>query len=145
MKRNYLGVVERIKEIALAHPQVNSVDEGRVLEFDTKKASLFPRVFIRTDSSPILGGQGTVLISVNFSLLVMDRLNAKRSNVMDVMNTNHTIAMGILATLNKEQLTRTYDNPTLLPLYDYQDTQTAGWIAPISVYLDTVYECYPVP
>lgn len=145
MKRNYQGVLERIKTVALAHPQVNSADDGRELEFDVKKASLFPRVFIRTDTGAVVGGLGTVELTVTFSVLVMDRLNTKRTNAVDVLNSTHSIMTDFLATMNKEQLIRTVDNPSFVPLYDYQDTQTAGWIATLVVYLDSGFECYPVP
>lgn len=145
MKRNYQGVVNRIKEIAEAHPQINSADDGRELEFDTKKTNLWPRLFLRTEASPIVGGLGSVELSVDFTILLMDRLNTERSNVIDVMNMTHSALTDVLAVLNKEQLIRVSDNPTMTPLYDYQDTQTSGWQVGIRVYLDSGFECYPVP
>lgn len=143
-KLNYQGVVERIKAIALAHPQVNSADDGRELEFDVAKTSLWPRVFIRTDGSGILGGQGTAEPYVTFSILVMDRLNTDRSNMIDAMNITHSIMLAFLATMNKEQLIRYETSPTMSPLYDYQDTQSAGWTVTVRVYLDVALLCYPV-
>lgn len=145
MKRNYQGVLERIKTVALAHPQVKSADDGRELEFDVKKTNVWPRVFIRTDSSNVVGGEGTVELSIVFTILVMDRLEADRSNVVSVMNETHSILTDILATLNKEQLIRVTDNPIITPLYDYQDSQSSGWQVPVQVYLDQGFECYPVP
>ena len=144
MKQNYQGTVERIKEIALAHPQVNSAEDGRELEFDVKKKNLWPRVFIRTDASGIVGGMGTAEPYVAFSILVMDRLNTDRSNMIDVMNTTHTIMLAFLATLNKEQLIRFENSPAFNPLYDYQDSQAAGWSLTTRFYLDVNLECYPV-
>lgn len=144
MKRNYQGVLERIEDIALAHPQVNSFDSGRDLEFDVNKTDLWPRVFIKTESSLVVGGQGTVELVVLFSMLVMDRLNTERTNVVSVLNQNHSIATDILATLHKEAITRVSDGATLNPLYDYQDTQTAGWGVSVRAYTDIGFECYPV-
>ena len=144
MKRNYQGTVERIKEIALAHPQVNSAEDGRELEFDVKKKNLWPRVFIRTDASGIAGGLGTAEPYVVFSILVMDRLNTDRSNVLDAMNVTHAIMMSFIATLNKDQLIRLENSPTFDPLYDYQDSQSAGWTLTTRFYLDANLECYPV-
>jgi len=144
MKRNYQGVVERIKEIALAHPQVASADDGRELEFDVTKKNQWPRMFLRTDSSDILGGQGSAEITVTFTMLVMDRLNTKRTNVIDASNVTHQIMLDILATLNSEQLIRVEDGLTLNPLYDYHDAQAAGWDVTITVYLENELKCYPV-
>ena len=146
MKRNYLGVVSRIKEVALAHPQINSADDGRELEFDTTKKNIWPRFFIKTVVAPVLGGLGSVELAIDFSVLLMDRLNAKRNNTLDVMNLTHSVLTDVLATLNKEQLIRVEDNPTMAPLYDYHDTQTSGWqIANLRVYLDSGFKCYSVP
>jgi len=141
MKRNYQGVVKRIKQVAEAHPQINSADDGRELEFDVGKKQLWPRVFIRTDSSDIIGGDGTVELTVNFTLLIADRLKANRDNIVDVLNTTHGAMTDILATLHKEQLIR-LDNKTATPLYDYQDSQSAGWSIPITVWLDDGFKCY---
>jgi hypothetical protein len=144
MKRNYQGVVERIKTVALAHPQVKSADVGRELEFDINKSNIWPRVFLKTEGSAVIGGQGTVELVILFSMLVMDRLKTDRTNIIDVLNQNHSIATDILATLNKEQLIRIEDGATLTPLYDYQDTQTAGWEISLRVYTDIGFECYLV-
>jgi len=141
MKRNYQGVVKRIKEIAEAHPQVNSADDGRELEFDVTKRMLWPRVFLRTESSDIIGGDGSVELTVNFTLLVADRLKADRGNIVDVLNTTHAIMTDVLASLHYEQLVRLVDM-TATPLYDYQDSQSAGWSIPITVWLDVGFECY---
>jgi uncharacterized protein YggE len=145
MKRNYQGVLNRIKAVATAHPQINSVDTGRELEFDTTKLNQWPRFFIRTETSPVVGGQGSVEISVNFTFLLMDRMNTKRTNTDEVLNLCHSALTDVLATLNKEGLIRVTDNPTMSPLYDYQDTQTAGWQVGVRVYLDSVFQCYNVP
>lgn len=144
MKRNYQGVTERIKTVALAHPQVNSADIGRELEFDTKKNNVWPRFFVRVEDAPIVGGQGSVELRVNLTFLIMDRLKADRSNVEDVMNQNHSILTDILATLHKDRIVRAEDGFALSPLYDYQDTQTAGWQCPVRVYLETGFQCYEV-
>jgi hypothetical protein len=145
MKRNYQGAIERIKTVALAHPQIKSADTGRELEFDVTKNNTWPRFFARTENSPITGGLGTVELSVNLTFLLMDRLKADRSNVQDVLNSNHAILTDVLATLNKEQLIRVEDNLTMEPLYDYQDSQTAGWQVGVRVYLDSGFQCYTVP
>lgn len=144
MKRNYQGVLNRIKVIALAHPQINSVDNGRDLEFDVTKSNQFPRFFIKTVDSPIIGGLGSVELVVNFAVLLVDRLNTKRNNTDDVMNLCHSAMTDVLATLNKEGLIRVSDSPTMSPLYDYQDSQTAGWQCGIRVYLDSGFDCYNV-
>ena len=141
-KLNYLGALERIESIAGAHPQVNSVDDGRELEFDTKKTDLWPRVFIRTESGSVLGGLGSATATAGFSLLVMDRLDTKRNNVRDVLNSTHSIMIDILATLHKNQVIRLEDNQTYSPLIDYQDTQAAGWTVDIFTYLDMPFMCY---
>lgn len=145
MKRNYQETIERIKVVAMAHPSIYSVGDGRELEFDIKKKHNWPRFFIRTEASPVLAGPGTVEVAVNFTFLLMDRLNVERSNVVEVMNNMHTYLTAVLATLNKDQLIRAEDNPVMAPLYDYQDTQTAGWQVPVRVYLDSGFECYEVP
>ncbi len=145
MKRNYQGVLKRIEEIAIAHPQINSADNGRELELDVKKKNLWPRLFIRTETSPITGGQGTVELAVNFTILLVDRLNTNRTNVVDVMNMTHSAMTDVLAVLNKEQLIRVEDNLLMAPLYDIHDSGTAGWQVPIKVYLDQGFECYTVP
>jgi len=145
MKRNYQGVVNRIKTVALAHPQINSADDGRELEFDVNKNNTWPRFFMKTINSPLVGGQGTVEISVGFEFLLMDRMKANRDNVIDVMNLCHSAMTDVLAVLNKEQLIYIADNPIMTPLYDYQDTQTSGWKIPVRVYLDQGFKCYTVP
>lgn len=144
MKTNYKGAIERINTVALAHPQVNSADDGRELEFDVNKANQFPRVFIKTVDSPIVGGEGSVDLSVNFDILVADRFKPDRSNVVDVMNLTHSVLTDILATLNKERLIRVSDGFALSPLYDYHDSQVGAWQTRIRVYLDQGFNCYPV-
>lgn len=145
MKRNYHGVLSRIKTVAEAHPQINSADDGRELEFDVNKNNTWPRFFVKTVNSPILGGLGTVELAVDFEFLLLDRLNTKRDNVVDVMNLCHSAMTDVLAVLNKEGYIRTTDNPTMTPLYDFQDSQTSGWRVPVRVYLDQGFQCYNVP
>ena len=145
MRQTYQDAVKRIKEVALAHPKIYSADDGRELEFDIKKKHEWPRFFIRTETSPIAGGLGTVEVSVNFTVLLMGLVNKERSDIVEVMNTTHSAMLAVLATLNKDQLIRVTDNPVLAPLYDYQDTQTSGWQVPITVYLTAGFECYEVP
>lgn len=144
MKRNYQGVLKRLKEIAEAHPQINSVDDGRELEFDTNKANLWPRFFIRTDRSDVVGGEGSVELTVTFSFLLTDRMKPDRSNMVDVMGLTHSVMTDVLAVMNKEQLVRVEDGWTLEPLYDYQDSQSSGWQIQVAVYLDQGFVCYPV-
>lgn len=144
MRQTYQDVVSRIKVVAKAHPDIYSVDDGRELEFDIKKKHEWPRFFIRTETSPIVGGQGTVELSVNFTVLLMGLVNKERSNILDVMGATHSTMTDVLAVLNKEQLIRVTDNPIMSPLYDYQDTQTSGWQVPIRVYLSAGFQCYDV-
>ena len=144
MRQTYQDAVKRIKEVAMAHPGIYSADDGRELEFDIKKKHEWPRFFIRTETSPITGGLGSVEVSVNFTILLMGLVNKERSNIVDVMNATHSAMLDVLATLNKEQLIRVTDNPILSPLYDYQDTQTSGWECPIKTYLTADFECYDV-
>lgn len=144
MKRSYQDVIEQIKQIALAHPMVKSVDDGRDLEFDVKKNNVWPRVFIKTDSTAMLGGEGTAETTLLLSVLVMDRLNTKRSNIEDAINDTHGILLSLWATLNMHQLIRLDDNPTAEPRYDYHDSQSAGWETTMRVYMTGVIECYPV-
>lgn len=145
MKRNYQGVLKRLKEVADAHPQVNSVDDGRELEFDTTKDNIWPRVFIRTDRGTVVGGPGTAQAYIIFSMLCMDRMKADRSNMTDVMNLTHSVLMDILATCNKEQLIYFEDGLVLEPLYDYHDTQSSGWTVELLVPITEGFQCYPVP
>ena len=144
MNRTYQEIVKRIEQVALAHPGIYSADAGRELEFDVKKKHEWPRFFIRTEAAPFVGGLGTVEASLQFTVLLMDKLDIERSNVIDVMSSLHTILASVLATMNKEQLIRLTDNPTPTPLYDYQDTQTAGWQVAIRVYIEGGIECYTV-
>ena len=145
MRQTYQDVVSRIKKVALAHPDIYSADDGRELEFDIKKKHEWPRFFIRTETSPIVGGQGTVEQSVNFVLLLMGKVKEDRTDILDVMGAIHADMSAVLATLNKEQMIRVTDNPVMSPLYDYGDTQTSGWQVPIRVYLTAGFECYTVP
>jgi len=145
MKRNYQGITNRIKTVALAHPQISSADIGRELEFDVNKSNIWPRFFTRVDDAPIVGGQGTVELQIRLSLLLMDRLKPDRSNMEDIMNMTHSAMTDVLATLAKEQIVRLEDGFTLSPLKDYQDSQTAGWSVAVTVYLDSGFECYNVP
>jgi hypothetical protein len=144
MKRNYQGVLERIKQVALAHPQVNSADDGRELEFDVNKTELWPRAFIRTETGALIGGEGSAEFTNDFTLLIMDRLNTDRSNTVDVLNSMHSILADVIATLNNDQLIRVEDGISFTPLYDYMDAQAAGWQAGIRAYLDTELQCYEV-
>lgn len=144
MKPTYQDAVNRIKVVALAHSGIYSADDGRELEFDIKKKHEWPRFFIRTETSPIVGGLGSVEVSVNFTILLMGLVNKERSNILDVMGTAHIAMLAVLATLNKEGMIRATDNPTLTPLYDYQDTQTSGWQCAIRVYLSSGFICYEV-
>lgn len=145
MRQTYQDVVNRIKKVALAHPNIYSADDGRELEFDIKKKHEWPRFFIRTETSPITGGTGSVEVAVNFTVLLMGLVNKERTDIVEVMGITHSAMLAVLATLNKEQLIRATDNPVLSPLYDYQDTQTSGWQVAITVYLTAGFECYDVP
>jgi len=144
MNLTYQSVLNRIKTVAEAHPDVYSIDVGRELEFDIKKKHEWPRFFIKTVDSPIQGGLGTVEISVNFEFLLTGLVKKDRSDIVEVMNTCHSAMLAILATLHKDQVIRVTDNPVLRPLYDYQDTQTSGWRVPVRAYLDAGFTCYEV-
>ena len=145
MRLTYQDVLNRIKVVAMAHPKIYSADDGRELEFDIKKKHEWPRFFIRTETSPITGGLGSVEVSVNFTFLIMGLVDKDRTDIVDVMGVAHATMLDVLATLNKEQIIRVTDNPILSPLYDYQDTQTSGWQCPIKAYITAGFECYDVP
>ncbi len=145
MRLTYQDAINRIKTVANAHAKIYSVDDGRELEFDVKKKNLFPRFFIKTTSAPVIGGQGTVELAVDFTVLLVDRLNIERTNVIEVMSNTHEYMTAVLATLNKEQVIRVTDNPSMRPLYDYHDSQVAGWeIIGLRVYLESGFTCYEV-
>ena len=145
MQQTYQDVLNAVKTVIEAHPKVYSVDDGRELEFDTKKKIEWPRVFIRTDASPITAGQGSAQVWLNFTLLCTDKVKADRSDIVEVMSKCHEIMVAILATLNQQQLIYLEANYRLDPLYDYHDTQTSGWEVPIQVQLTGQIECYTVP
>lgn len=144
MKQSYQGVLKNIEAVVLAHPMVNSVDNGRELEFDVKKSSLFPRGFIRTIGGSVTGGHGSAEVTLNFSLLIADRLNTKRTNMVSALNDTHAIMLGVVGTLVREQLIDISGGLSLTPVMDYHDTQVAGWQFDFRVILDTGLQCYDV-
>jgi hypothetical protein len=144
MKRNYISVIEKVKEIALAHPQVNSAESGRELGLDTKKKDLFPKVYIDTVSSPFSIGQGSAEAVIVLNIKVVDKQNKNRSNIEDILNNTHVIFAEIVATLLKYQLIRYGDSITLEPIRDSHDSQVSGWMADVRTYPDVAFQCYPV-
>ena len=144
MKQSYQDVLKKIEEVCLAHPLVKSADSGRELEFDFNKTNQFPRTFTRTEGANITAGEGSAQLNLTFTLLIMDRIKTDRSNVVDVLNNTLTIMLAILGTLHAEQISRLEDEPDIVPLYDYQDTQSGGWSVSFTVETDAVIQCYPV-
>lgn len=144
MRQNYQEVVNRIKQIADSHPDIYSSDVGREFEFDIKKKHEWPRFFLRTEASNITGGLGSAETSVAFTMLVMGKVDKERSDIVEVMSQQHQTMLDILATMHKDQLIRIEDNPVLVPLYDYQDTQTSGWQVAVRVYLDASLQCITI-
>jgi len=145
MSQTYQDAVESLKTVMNASPALYSVDDGRELDFDTKKKHEWPRGFIRTEESPITGGQGSVMIYLNFTLLCMGKVKKDRSDIVEVMSAMHTALTNILATLNQQQLIYTENDVSLQPLYDYHDTLSSGWQVAIQVPMSKGYECYTVP
>ena len=86
MRQSYQSVLETVQGVFLARPQVNSVDNGRELEFDIKKYNLFPRVFIKTLDSPFNGRW-----EYNLEIMCLDRVNNDFNNLVDVMSLTKSI------------------------------------------------------
>ncbi len=136
MKQSYQSVLETIQETFENRPQVNSVDNGRELEFDVTKSNLFPRVFIQTVSSPFNGRW-----EYNFEIMVMDRLNSERDNMIDIMSLTKSIVEDGISQLNFLNII----NPigiVVTPVYDFQDSQSCGWQFPVTLFTEKGLECF---
>jgi len=144
MKQSYQDVLKSIEEVCLAHPLIKSADSGRELEFDFSKNNQFPRSFVRTEGANISAGEGSAEVSITLTLLVMDRIKTDRSNMVDVLNNTFSILLAVLGTLHAKNISRLEEEPDIVPLYDYQDSQSGGWSVTITVPTDMVIQCYPV-
>lgn len=136
MKHSYSDIVNQLTEVAEAHPQVASVDNGTEMEFDVKKYESFPRVFLRVNNSSYSGR-----FVYNFSILVLGLVNSDGSDKEDTMNRTHAIVEDLLSQYNYMELIKASE-AQILPLTNYQDTVTAGWLINIPVYTEKGLECF---
>lgn len=145
MNLNWQKLIESVAEVSRNHPLVNSVDDGREMEFDTRKSEAWPRVFLSPATSNITGGQGSVVVTASFTIVVADRLVTDRSNMNQALGDCHSIMLDIFATLNKYQVGYITQNPLLTPVQDYQDSQSAGWTATFRGNVSRPLNCFEVP
>lgn len=133
----YTQLLMFIKELAEAHPLVNTVTQGRLDTFDLNKANIYQIVHVSVDGGNFTNGQVIVL---NVTLTVLQQRDINKEVVRDHFwaNDNETDNMNeTLATLNaiwtkmKEGFSgnniTSSENPSLDPIIYEKTNILDGW------------------
>lgn len=95
------NVVNRIKQIALAHKQVRNFQQGLVQDFLTDHKTKYPSVFLQDNGGKIsISGSATVL---SYRMFLMDLVHVSedsKQNEQDVQSDMVSIAIDLIAQMN---------------------------------------------
>jgi hypothetical protein len=95
-------IVKRIRTIALAHQQVRSFGRGLVTDFLTDKSTLYPAVFLQSNTGQI--SLKSHASTINFRMFIVDMVHVSeeaKDNEMDVHSDMISVAQDILAQMNR--------------------------------------------
>ena len=135
MIHSYYDTLKQVEEVFKAHPQVASVDAGDTLEFDIKKFDQFPKVFIETLTSRYEGRWVYAM-----QLVVCDLVNNDKNDITDTLNNCHAILVDGVSQLNRLEMLDP-GQVSMIPIYNFQDTQVAGWRLDVDILTQLGLEC----
>jgi hypothetical protein len=128
------SVIQRIKEIALAHQQVRSFQfVASMSEFSIDKSQLYPAIILQSSGGTVsLEGSATTL---NFRMFLLDRLDHADRNRLDVQSDMIRIAQDILAQMNRGEYSdwRVTRSANMELVVDSTDDYAAGVFIDVNV------------
>lgn len=120
-------IIEQIKNALIAEPFVNTVTEGDIFDVDLNKQTIFPLSHITINQAT---HQGNV-ISFNVTILMMDIVNQKSDDKIDIWNTQLLVGTRLMDRLNRGDLRTDFweltGNPSFDPFTERFENDLAGW------------------
>lgn len=148
-------IIDKIKTHLRAHPIVNTVTFGNVLEVDLSKTTIYPLSHMTLGNTTIEDQVFTVDLDFLFLDImdynkdyddtdIDDRENS--SNLMDIYNTQLQIANYLVSELRRGDLYsdkfQLVGNPTCVPFRDRFENELAGWSVSLQIQLpNTISIC----
>lgn len=96
------NVINRIKQIALAHKQVRNFQHGLVSDFINDHKTKYPSVFLQ-DNGGSIGTTGKLATTLAFRMFIVDLVHVSqdtKDNELDVHSDVISIAMDIITQIN---------------------------------------------
>lgn len=145
--RAYYNVLDKLKEILEADPDVNTVTRGTIDEVAIKKITLYSLAHIMINSLSVNRG----VVTFNISVIVMDIVNHVKEasdkldetgfrgvdNEDDVLNTTSAIVVRLIEKLRRgDPHNDGYalnGNPSAEPFTDRFKDNVAGWVVTFNI------------
>ena len=139
MESNFINVTHALKTIADNHKQIHSFGFGDLANINTSGSIDYAMMWVKPDGSVVKRGE----VGFKFKILIMDLVRKDESNLIDVLNNTHQVALDVLADIYINGLDAV--NGTLgfhlkdpeIMLNDFTDRfdeEVAGWSMNITVW-----------
>jgi len=141
--KGFYNLTDKLKDILLAEPFVNTVTFGSLDDIDLNKQTIFPLSHITVNNTTV----STNTLTFNISILSMDIVDISKTettdifvgndNEQDVLNTQLGLLTRVINTLQRGDLfTELYQvegNVSCEPFVDRFENKLAGWAATFDV------------
>lgn len=139
MAGNFVNICDAFETIADNHKQIHSYGFGDIANIATSGTINYAMMWVLPQGSTVRRGE----VGYQFQILIMDLLRKDQSNLVDVLNDTHRIALDVLAelaitgqdfqpTANAFQLK--FEDVTMSDFIDRFDEEVAGWTMNITLW-----------
>jgi hypothetical protein len=140
MENNFINITDALKTIADNHKQIHSYGFGDLAYINTSGSIDYVLMWVKPKGSRVNRGE----VGLSFEILIMDLVRKDESNLIDVLNDTHQIALDVLADIyinGLDAVNGTHGfhlkNPDiqLNNFVDRFDEEVAGWSMNITVWV----------
>jgi hypothetical protein len=123
---NYKQIIEDLEDVANSHEQINSFGFGDMtqltMDVDTKKEPLYTRMYVLPADTILAENQ----LTINFTIIIADRLDDDYSNQQNVLSDTLEICKDIYTVLYLSEYETDW-GATVEPFLERFETVLCGW------------------
>jgi len=131
-----LKTIEIINDVAMAHPLVNSFNEGNIYDINSNTNNIYPSIIL----SQAPHNLGTNTNQFNFNIFYCDRLTENRDNRL-LIQSNAIIVLTELINRLREIFLNINAN-TITTFHDRFSDELAGAYSTINIEVPNIGECF---
>ena len=150
MESNFINIVDALKTIADNHKQIHSFGFGDLAHINTSGSIDYVLMWVKSNGSIAKRGE----VAFKFQILIMDLVRKDESNLIDVLNDTHQVALDVLADIYNNGLDTVNGTHgfhlkepevVLNDFVDRFDEEVAGWSMAITVWASWDWDECAIP